>query len=377
MTDPHTPDTSSATPNLPVPQTGAPQKDAHSARRSLWRAWLSQPWAVVVVLALLLAGWQWLETRGRLADTQQELARRLNDSDTLGKESRALAKQSQEEVGRLQAKVGVLETQMAESQGQQAALENLYQELARNRDDWVLADAEHSITLAVQQLQLAGNVPAAIVALQAADARLARVDRPHFVLLRKALNRDLERLKALPFVDLSGMSLRLENMVAGVDALPLAADSRPRPEAPAPQAAAADGNAGLLLTLGRELWDEFRALLRIQRLDRPEPVLLPPEQNFFLRENLKLRLLNARLALFAREQWSFRNDLKQAQQVLERYFDTREKSVQGVQAALKQLLATDIVIDLPNLNETLTAMRNSKASKEVGKEVLKDGKGRK
>lgn len=374
MTDPHTPDTASTTPNLPVAQS-APV--ASAPRRSLWRTWLSQPWAVVVVLALLLAGWQWLETRGRLADTQQELARRLNDSDTIGKESRALAKQSQEEVGRLQAKVGVLETQMAESQGQQAALENLYQELARNRDDWVLADAEHSITLAVQQLQLAGNVPAAIVALQAADARLARVDRPHFVLLRKALNRDLERLKALPFVDLSGMSLRLENMVAGVDALPLAADSRPRPEAPAVQAAPADGNAGLLLTLGRELWDEFRALLRIQRLDRPEPVLLPPEQNFFLRENLKLRLLNARLALFAREQWSFRNDLKQAQQVLERYFDTREKSVQGVQAALKQLVATDIVIDLPNLNETLTAMRNSKASKDVAKEAGKDGKGRK
>jgi uroporphyrin-3 C-methyltransferase len=269
---------------------------------------------------------------------------------------------------------------VAEAQGQQAALENLYQELARNRDDWVLADAEHSITLAVQQLQLAGNVPAAIVALQAADARLARVDRPHFVVLRKALNRDLERLKALPFVDLSGMSLRLENMVAGVDGLPLLADSRPRPETPAvPATPVANADSGgLLATLARELWQEFRGLLRIQRLDRPDPILLPPEQTFFLRENLKLRLLNARLALFAREQWTFRNDLKQAQQVLERYFDVREKSVQGVQAALKQLVATDIVIDLPNLNETLTAMRNSKASKDAARELGKDSaKGRK
>ena len=92
--------------------------------------------------------------------------------------------------------------------------------------------------------------------------------------------------------------------------------------------------------------------------------LLAPQQVFFLRENLKLRLLNARLALLAHDQWVFRNELKQARLWVERYFDPRDKLVQTAQDTLKQLSATEINIALPSLNESLSAIQNIKLGKE-------------
>jgi uroporphyrin-3 C-methyltransferase len=226
------------------------------------------------------------------------------------------------------------------------------------------------VILAAQQLQLAGNVQGAVLALQAADARLAGSNRPQFISLRKVLGRDLDRLRALPQIDMPGMNLRLENVIAAIDNLPLAIDARPRAEgkpkatddaaSPAVSAASLD----FWLRMGAEFWGEMRSLVRIQRFDRDEPALLAPGQAFFLRENLKLRLLNARLALLARDQLTFRNELKQAQSWIDRYFDARDKSLQTAQGALKQLAATEINIELPTLNESLSAIKTFKLGKE-------------
>lgn len=344
-----------------VPALSGPSA-APAPAPSAWR----NPWLIVALLALGLAAWQWVETRLRLADTQQELARRLADSDSLGKESRMLVRQAQEQLVVLQGKFGALEARVAESQSQQATLESLYQDLARNRDEWALAEIEQSVTLAAQQLQLAGNVQGAVLALQTADARLAGSSRPQFISLRKILGRDLERLRALPQIDMAGMNLRLESVINAIDTLPLAVDGRPKTEMrPKPSGEpAAPTSLGYWQRLGSDVWDEMRGLVRIQRFDRDEPALLAPGQAFFLRENLKLRLLNARLALLAREQWTFRNELKHAQSWLERYFDARDKSLQTTQGALRQLAASELLIELPSLNESLSAIKSFKLGKE-------------
>ena len=137
---------------------------------------------------------------------------------------------------------------LAESQSQQLALEALYQELSRNRDEWQLAEIEQVLAIASQQLQLAGNVRAALLALQLAEARLAKSDRPQFLPVRRALARDIERLKALPVLDVAGMSARIDGMVAAVDTLPLAFDERSeRPAAAAKEA----GGQGVLVAARR------------------------------------------------------------------------------------------------------------------------------
>ncbi len=343
-----------------LPEESSPSAPAEGPVRDAKAAWLN-PWVIVAGLALALAGWQWGETRSRLSETQQEVARRLSESEAIARESRAAAKQAQEQSATLLVKIGELEGKLAESKGQQAVLETLYENLARSRDEWLLAEVEQAVMQAIQQLQLGGNVQGAMLALQSAESRLAGNSRLQFVGLRKMLNRDLDRLRALPQVDLIAMNQRLESMLAGVDVLPLAVDVRPQGEtAPATNEGTPVPTA-LSLAFWRHLagafWQEVRGLIRIQRFDREEPALLAPGQAYFLRENLKLRLLNARLALMARDQWAFRRELAQIQSWVERYFDGREKSVKTLLLTLRQLSATEIGIEFPTLTESLSAIR--------------------
>jgi hypothetical protein len=177
-----------------------------------------------------------------------------------------------------EAKITLLEARLAESQSQQAALEALYRDLAPSRDEIALTEIEQVLLVASQQLQLAGNVPSALAALQLADARLQRLERPQFLPLRRALTRDMDRLKAMPFVDVAGMSLKLDQALAAVSALPLAMDERLPPPAPAKAPAAAAEEAAWQRLL-REAWAEIRQLVRIEVADRPAAPLLIPSRS--------------------------------------------------------------------------------------------------
>ena len=317
---------------------------------------------LVAILAVLLAGWQWYETRQRLAANEQEMLNRLAQAAAASQEERGVQRQLREQIESLQGKLGAMEEKLGEYESQSATLQTLYENISRGREESILIEVEHAVTLAGQQLQLAGNVPAAILALQSADARLARLDQGRVLLLRKALAKDLERLNALPLVDLAGISLRLEQIVVGVDKLPLGSYGRPS------EKAQNDDMAEVPLPLWRralsDLWREIRGLIRIQRFDRAEPPLLAPGQDYLLRENIKLRLLNARLALFAHDQATFRNELKVAGDTLGTYFDTRDKLVQADQAAIKQLLAGATEVQAPSLAETQSALRAVREGKE-------------
>lgn len=325
------------------------------------RAKRQWPWLIVAIAALALAGWQWFETRQKLVGVEQEVSRRLAEFDSGNKEERGAQKQLREQIEALQAKLGALDGKLAEFQGQSETLQALYQDIARSREEVTLLEVEQAITLAGQQLQLAGNVPVAVLALQTADGRLARLDRPQYLPLRKALAKDLERLNALPFVDMPGISLRLEQVILGIDKLPLASYGRPE-KTPENQKTAA-GQSWWQQVAG-DLWQEVKGLVRIQRFDRDDAALLAPGQGYLLRENLKLRLLNARLALFARDQWTFRNELKVSQESLARHFEAKDKAVQSAQSTLRQMNATEINVELPNLNETQAVLRSMRQGKE-------------
>ena len=325
----------------PAPVVAEPA--AASASGSVLHSWRN-PWLILATLALGVAVWQWVETRIRLAETQQQVAQRLAESDALAKETRVIVKETQKQVIALQGKFGELEAKLAESQDQQETLEKLYRDLAGNRDEWVIAEIEQGVTQAAQQLLLAANVQGAVLALQSAEVRLAGSKNPQFAALHKVILRDLDRLRVLPQVDVTGMS------------------GRPREENKPAEPAGAEMAPVVSLAfwqrLAAEFWHEVRSLVRIQRFDREEPALLAPGQAFFLRENLKLRLLNARLALLGRDQWTFRGELKLARFWVDRYFDHRESSVLAVRESLTQLSAAEINIELPRLNESLSAIRN-------------------
>ncbi|MGH8756054.1 MAG: uroporphyrinogen-III C-methyltransferase, partial [Burkholderiales bacterium] len=184
--------------------------------------------ALLIALAVAaVMAWQWFDSRNQITELQQEFATRLADTVGIVKDNRALVRDNQEALRETQVKLGLLESKLAESQNQQIALESLYQELSRNRDEWALAEVEQMLDIASQQLQLAGNVKAALIALQTADARLQRIVRPQLISLRKIINKDIVRLKAVPYADTVAISVRLDNLLSKVDSLPLAMDVRP------------------------------------------------------------------------------------------------------------------------------------------------------
>jgi len=322
----------------------------------------------LVVLAAVVAG-LWLDTRGRIGATQEELARRLRDIESDSREARSLARQSQEALRDAQAKIGALEAKLAESQNQQVALEALYQELARNRDEWQLAEIEQVLAIAQQQLQLSGNVRAALLALQLAESRLSRADRPQFLPVRRALSRDIDRLKSLPALDIPGLTLAIDRLVASVDALPLAFDERVERTAGAKNAGEKNAKgevpeAGFFARLGSDVWREIRQLVVVRRVDAPEAPLVPPQQAWFLRENLKLRLLNARLGLLSRDEAGYREDLRTAQAWIQRYFDARAKASVAALAQLKQLQSASVSFEPPSITDSLEAVRGFKSRRE-------------
>jgi uroporphyrin-3 C-methyltransferase len=327
--------------------------------RSRAERWLPAALFAVAVAVVLLAG-AWWTTRSELAELRDGVAKQVREAGTEARDSRTIARETREGVRDAQARIGALEAKLLESQSQQLALEALYQELSRSRDEWALAEVEQTLAIAAQQLQLAGNVRAALVALQTADARLARSDRPQFLGLRKVIARDVDRLKNAPSVDIAGMTLRLDQLIAAVDQLPLLADGRPKAPAPPP---AADEAAGWE-RMSRAVWDELKSLVRVQRLDASDPALLAPDSRFFLRENLKLRLLHARLALLQRDEAGFRGDLQAAQGWLGRWFDAKQKPVATALQTLAALNAAAVNVELPTINESLSAVRSLKLPRE-------------
>ncbi|MYM31800.1 hypothetical protein GTP58_26060 [Duganella sp. CY15W] len=335
----------------------------------------------IVVLTILLAGQTW-SSHARVNKLREEMALRLQKGDASNADTGNLVRNVQESTKELQGKVALLESKQLEAQSQQLALEQLYQDLSKNRDEWALTEIEQVLSTASQQLQLAGNVPGALIALQNADRSLSRSDKPQFITIRRAIARDTDKLKALPSVDSVGVALRLDNAIAQIDTLPMLSDEKPTLPAPPEKKvktkivhgkdgkpvkveettspwlqALQDGWNGW----SSEMWTDVRQLIRVRNVETPDALMLSPTQAYFLRENLKLRLLNARMALLSRNEGAFRADLIAAQEALTKYFDTRARSTQTVQGLLRQVQSSNLAIEMPTLSDSLNAVRNYKA----------------
>jgi uncharacterized protein HemX len=332
---------------LPAP-TPTEKDDSAAAPAPARRARSFAPWAVAAAVAIAAAYGFFALKRAddalaaQLAATQAELAAQA-----------AAAKRAAEAA---EARVAELARALDEVRNQRAALDQLYLELVRGRDEAALIDIERLITLAAQDLRFTGHVPTALNALQAADARLARLDRPHYVNLRRALARDIDRLRSVPVIDLTGIALKLDQLAAGVDALPLLADPAAKPArsaaAPAPPKEASTWDK-----VRAWLAAEFGELVRIREVETPDALLLSAAQQQLVRSQLRLRLFDARQALLARNERIFRADLAEAQALATRYFDVKSPAGGALLLQLRQLAQTALTVEEPNLEESLAAVR--------------------
>nr|WP_240763900.1 fused uroporphyrinogen-III synthase HemD/membrane protein HemX [Paraburkholderia silviterrae] len=263
--------------------------------------------------------------------------------------------------------MSLLEGKIADAQTSQQALAQQYADLAKNRDDWTLAEVGQMLSSASEQLQLTGNTQLALFALQSADTRLAASDSPQALAVRKAIAQDVDKLKAAPSTDLAGLAIKLDTALAAVDTLPLAGEAivaHTKPETDAPvdvaKTAAATGEPrwrAWLDTFVSGIGKQITSLVQVRRIDNADAMLVSPDQGYFVRENLKLRLLSARLSLLSRNETTLKSDLAAADSALARYFDSASKETQNVRDLLKQVDAGSGAVTLPTLDTSLKALQ--------------------
>lgn len=337
----------------PAPETAAPA--APFLRH--WKIWLALGVAAVALL-VSVALWQ------KLSRIQEQLARQSADAGQQSLEAKAWAKQAQDTVKDSAARLGLVEARLGEVALQRSQLDELMQSLSRSRDENLVVDIEAALRMAQQQAQLTGSAEPLVAALKSAQQRVQRAAQPRLAPVQRALEKDLERLNATPAFDLPGLLIKLDEGVAMVDSLVLANQQLPA-QMPQPKVDAQGAPVALSWWMAglNRFGDQLRDLVRVSRIDSPDAALVSPEQSFFLRENLKLKLLNARLGLLARQKDAARNDLGSAAVMVRRYADgTSRKTTQMLQL-LEQAGVQMKSSELPRLEASLTALSTAAAGR--------------
>ena len=366
----------------PEPRTVVPAPAAVAVPREslLWR-WSGPVALLLALLAIAALAFAWRADQ-RVRSTERELVKRQQDSADRVAEATLLARQAQDGMREATAKVALLEARLNEVTQQRGQLEDLIQSVARSRDENLVADIESAMRAAIQQAALTGSAEPLVATLKQSDERLVRANQPRLEPVRRAIARDLDRVKAASVADVATLSIKIDEVVRMIDELPLLSAAEPRgdfgnddkpvasaakpPAAPASAAdAVGDWVSRELSRVGRfiadNLWSEIRSLVRITRIDQPEAMLVAPDQAFFLRENLKLRLLNARLALMARQFDAAQADLKWAQGAIERYFDRSAKRTQIAADLLRQVALQSRQSGIARPDDTLAALATAGA----------------
>ena len=314
---------------------------------------------VVAVLALVAAAMVWQ----RVSSMREQLARQTADSGVQAVEARAVARQAQELARDTAARLAVSEVKLSEVALQRTQLEDLIQSLSRSRDENLVVDIESAVRLAQQQAQLTGSVEPLVAALKSADQRVARAAQPRLAQVQRAIARDLARIAATAVSDTPVLLSRIDELLRLADEVPLA------------NAVAAVNASGSLKRADNETvpnwWErilklvgeEARNLLRVSRIEQPDAVLLSPEQSFFVRENFKLKLLNARLGLLARQLESTRADMASASAALNKYFDPASRKTQVAAGLLQTVQGQLRTMELPRVDDTLAALTTAAAGR--------------
>jgi len=329
------PDTTPAPAAKKPTRRRAPGADK-TARASRFAAGLALVLAIIAMLASGYVGWLvnskrgLTDAKGRLLQVEQETA-----------QLQELSAQMNQELGTLR------ETHETLRSGVQA----LHGEIGKGRRTWLIAETENLLVMAQHRLAYARDARQALEALRVADRQLQQLGDPDYLPVRKLLESEIGALEAFERLDLSGMAQRLGQLGARVDTLPLA----PEPVRPAEGAAAA-GEQGFL----REVWKDLRNLVSIRATTGVRRPLLLPEQKYFLRENLRLMLYGAQVALLHGDIATVELNAKAARQWLRDYYDAGAPAVQVAATELDGILETRPV-GLPDISASLKALRNISA----------------
>ena len=379
-----TPEAGAAAPERSVRMSSAPSAPPAASAPTLMWLWIAVVLAGLIGVVAIGLVWQTLLREHNL---EQELVRRQQAQQAQATEAQMLAKQAQDSARESATKVSLLDARLSEVTVQRGQIEELIQSLSRARDENIVVDIDAGLRVAMQQSALTSSAEPLVAALKQADDRLTRYNQPRLEGVRRAIARDLDRVKGEGMVDVASLTIKLDEVVRMVDDLPLraqpdsrrdaarepaAAASAARAKKPAPPASAPVQSSvpqWLEPWLARwdlfseRVWVEAKSLVRVERIENPEAMLLEPDHVFFLRENLKLRLLNARLALLARQFTIVQSDLQGSLDAIERYFDPKARRTQLALSLIRQVQQQARHTDLPRPDNTLAALATAAAGR--------------
>ena len=340
------------------------------ANASVWKnnlvKWVFAGVAVLALIGALVSVW----TVFKLNGIQEILAKQTSDVSTQAVEARVSAKQAEELARDTAARLAVTDAKLSEVSLQRAQLEDLMQSLSRSRDENLVVDIESAIRLAQQQSQLTGSVQPLLAALQSSQLRLTKVAQPRLAPVSRAIVRDIEQIKATPVTDTPTLLIKIDELVRAVDNLALlnavgtsVANNPATKPAPETLSWARAISMSWWEKMLNDLWRNAQGLVRISRIDKPEASLLAPEQSYFVRENLKLRLLNVRLAVLARHFESAQADMNQVTRDLNKYFDVVSGQGPLTLTLAREVLAQSKNTEIPRIDATLAALATAAAGR--------------
>ncbi len=303
---------------------------------------------ILAAVALLLTGYLWytlIYERPELV--QIDLPRTLADLERSTGELKTSLDDAEDQIGSLSETQNTLKT----------AVDKMQAELGRNQAQWVVSEAEQLLAIANRRLQLARDVGSALGALRAADRQLELLASPGLLPVRREIAREISQLEALERTDVAGISLRLGNLADGVDQLPLAPEMRTAEQTAAAQVAEAGRENGK--SAAPSAWKDLLSLVRIRRYDNAPRPPLPPEQQYYARENFRLMLYGAQNALLQGNASTYQQNLKNASRWIGDYFDRSAPAVAAAQAELEKMRSTPVMGQLPDISPSLEMLRKA------------------
>lgn len=312
---------------------------------------------VLSLIALGASGFLFVQGQNVLKQQEMRIGQDLNKAALGNSENAVLLQSALAKQAELDAQLNKILQNESDTAQTLDGIQRAYAELLKGRVNWLVDEIEVTLNTASQQLLLSGNVPVATAVLENVEQRLSRFEQPELLPIKQAISQDLAALKNRPYLNVSATALRLDRLESAVDSLPLLVDSTMNAQNAEP---APTSKAG---SFWNRAWNNtselVKSMVEVRKLDNNDAMLIGAEQVFYLRENLRLRLLDARLALLQHNSEVYQHGLAAIEETVKRYFDVQSPNTQTWLKEVDELKSVEIrMISDEALKASLAAVRD-------------------
>ncbi len=312
---------------------------------------------VLSLIALGASGALFVQGQNTLREHSMLLEQDLNKAALGNSENAVLLQNTLHKQQEIDEQLSKILQNDAQTEQTLNSIHRAYAELLKGRVNWLVDEVETTLNAASQQLLLSGNVPVVTSVLETIEARLNRFEQPELLPIKQAISRDLGELKNRPYLNVTATVLRLERLENAISGLPLLVDGTLKETNATPEPVSRAG------TFWTRAWDDTTALLKsmveIRKLENNDAMLIAPNQVYLMRENIRLHLLDARLALLQYNGEVYQNDLNAIETTVKQYFDMQSPNTQAWLKELAELKALEVrMISDDALKASLAAVRD-------------------